>query len=245
MPKQFADLHVHSSYSIGTEPVAEMVAFAERLGLARIAVLNHVVDTDKIEDLRQDLKKIKPGIEVLVGAEVYAENPDELRRKINALREKVDILAVHGGLLTINRAAVEDPRVDILTHPEYNRKDSGLDIVMAKLAAKNQVAIELNFREFLNSYRKVRSHILNHMAFNVTLAQKYRAPIIIASGAESTWDMRAGRELASLGVLAGMKLADAISAVSDVPDAMIEHSKKVRSKNFVMPGVEAKGEVEK
>jgi len=46
--------------------------------------------------------------------------PDELRKKIQSFRDKVDILVVSGGLIDINRAAVSDPRVDILAHPEYN-----------------------------------------------------------------------------------------------------------------------------
>ena len=57
-----------------------------------------------------------------------------------------------GGSDTVNRKAVENPKVDILISPERSRnkdfmksRNSGLNQVLAKLAHKNKVAIGFDF----------------------------------------------------------------------------------------------------
>ena len=97
--------------------------------------------------------------------------------RIKKLRDRADIIIVSGGNPKINRAAVENPRVDILAHPERGRKDSGLDNVMVKLATENGVAIELNFKFVLHSYKKIRYHLLAHMKNNIKLSKKYQREI--------------------------------------------------------------------
>jgi len=87
------------------------------------------------------------------------------------------------------------------------------------------VAIELNFREFLNTFGKLRSHILSHMSQNVALALKSGAPVIVTSAAESVWHMRAGRELASLAYLCGMTREQAVAAVTAVPERLLQKSR--------------------
>jgi len=235
---KYVDMHVHTRHSIGAESVEEIVRFAKDLELDTVCLMVHAKTREDLKKLRDDVSGANPDINILIGAEVVADNVQVLRNAIASLRPEADIIAVHGGILKINRAAVEDPRVDLLTHPERNRKDPGMDHVMARLAADNKVAIELNFRSFLHSYRKIRSHILTHMRTNVGLCRKYGAPVVISSGAETIWDLRSGRELSSIGHLCGMTVREAIEAVSDVPLALIEHAKQVKDKKFVMPGVE-------
>ena len=54
------------------------------------------------------------------------------------------LLIVHGGSETVNRAALENPRVDVLNHPAFD-KSSGLNQVLAKAAAENGVATTSEF----------------------------------------------------------------------------------------------------
>ncbi len=239
MMRKYLDLHIYSDNSIGSSSIKEVVDFAEKLNLSTIALLDYK-DKKQLAELKKEIQGIKTQVEILVGAELVAGSVSDLKVKIKQVRDVVDILAVYGGNLKINRAAVEDPRVDILIHPEFKRKDSGMDDVMARLAAENFVAIELNFREFLHSSRKSRSFVLRKMKQNAMLAEKYNAPVIVASGAESVWDMRAGRELSSLAHLCGLPIVACIDSVSKTPERVMTHVKKVNSNKFVMPGVEIK-----
>ncbi len=222
-------MHVATKYSYGVDAVDEVVKYAGKLGLDTIVLLDRIDSLDILDKMKKDVKSLKSDVNVLVGVEIKAENPGELSRQVNRFRDNVDILAVYGGDFEVNRSALENPRVDILTHPELKRRDSGMDHVMMKLAAENNVAIELNFREYLHSYRKIRAYVLSHMRNNVMLARKYGAHVIVASGAESVWDMRAGRELASLAYMCGFDRERAVKTVSEVPAYIVKRTAEVKN----------------
>lgn len=229
MLKKYYDMHVTTKYSTGVNTVEEIIKRAERLGLDTVAILDRVESPNDLLAIRKDAEAVSTTLNVLVGTEIVAENPTVLHKKINKFRDAADIIAVFGGDIDINRCAVESPKVDILTHPELKRKDSGMDHVMMKLAAENQVAIELNFREYLYSYRKIRTYILSHMRQNVMLSLKFGASVIVTSGAESIWDMRAGRELASLAYLSGLDRESAVGSVSDAPANIVRKNEGVKA----------------
>ena len=229
MSRNFVDLHINSRYSKGDDDFSRIVSFAEKLDISSIVVFETVEtssDITKLKEIKNRISQIRTRVKIYIGAELKNEDSDKMKSLITKARSKVDILAVCGGNLDINRIAVENPVVDILLNPEFSRRDSGLDEVMVKLAAKNHVAIEFNFRTILHTYSKVRSHILSHMRHNWTLVKRMDAPFIITSSANNVWDMRTGRELASFGTLVGMELSTALDAVSTNCETIIENAVK-------------------
>lgn len=229
-------MHVHSTFSEGESTAEQFAMQAEALGYATICFSEFYEGRAQLEKIKAEIVKAekKSGVEVLLGLE--AGNLKELRRLID-MRYMFDVLLVHGGDLRMNRAAVETKEVDILTHPERKRYDSGLNHVMAKLARKNRVAIEINFNEILNSTKKTRSRIMGYMSDNIALAKKYKMPIVVCSGAKSHWDMRDPLSLASMAVQLGMPLKDAKESVSKTLEAIVKEIKKRKSGDWVMPGV--------
>lgn len=203
----YYDLHVCSAATTGENTSEEMAAMAARLGLKAIAV------PDATE---------KTGGGLVACHIIETQNVQELAEEARKCRDKCEILMVSGGSYDVNRAACENPLIDVLCHPGRGRHDSGLDHVAIKAAADNNVAIEINFRELLESYMKNRVRILEGMKRNVFLCRKFNTPVVITSGAHTRWGMRAGRELAAVGVLTGMELADAIGSVTTVPQKILE-----------------------
>jgi ribonuclease P/MRP protein subunit RPP1 len=167
---------------------------------------------------------------------VFLEADDwgELKRKIGEKRSRCDVLVFRGGDEELNRKAAEDPRVDVLLHPEKGRKDSGIDHVVAEAASENHVAIGFDLQQLLADGKK-QTHILSHWRRNLKLCDKYDAPYIITSHAGEKLDMRAPRELKALIDSLGY---DGKKAVSDHPAAVIERAKKARDGSVVRPGVE-------
>lgn len=210
----FHDLHVHTSLSIGENTVVEMAEFAKRVGLGAIGIARYY--NGKIEQLPK-----AEGIDLVSCIIIKSDSAADLDKAIRKVRNKAEIIMVHGGDYDINRAACENSMVDILCHPELGRKDSGLDHVCIKAASENKVAIEINFREILESYKRRRIYILSAMKKNVKLAKKYGASIVTTSGAVTKWGMRSGRELASFAYLLGLELGEAITTTSTVPEEMI------------------------
>lgn len=209
----FYDLHAHSNLSIGENTAEEIAEFAKKLGFAGIGIVRYY--DGKIAEL----PKIE-GIDIISSVIIKPSSIDELNALASRIRNKVEVLMVHGGDYDINRAACENPMVDVLCHPELGRKDSGIDHICAKAAADNNVAIEINFREILESHKRHRVYILSAMRKNAMLCSKYGARMVSVSSAVTKWGMRSGRELASIAYLLGLELGAAISTVSDVPESI-------------------------
>lgn len=192
---RFYDLHVHPEVDL-----AKMLDFSKRLEWKGICLV--LGSLKEIGEMRKSLSKFRD-LEIFYGLKIETGKTHEMVRAARKARKKADVILVHGGNLEINRKAVETPEIDVLCHPELERNDSGLDHVMAKLAEKNNVAIEINFREFLMAYRKKRSDVFSRIGKNVRLIRKYRCPFILTSGAVSPWDLRSPSDLMSFGKTLG------------------------------------------
>jgi len=230
------DLHIHSSFSEGKSTIYEIANHAKILGFSGICISNYFYELKEIHKLKDEIARVsrEVGIEIYLGFE--AKNTVELNRLRN-IRREYDILMVRGGKLGLNRKAVETKEVDILTHPEYERKDSGLNHTMAKLAAKNDVAIEVNFREILINSKATRSRIMHNIAQNIRLCNKYKAPIILTSGSISHWELKDPWVIMSMANILGLELAEAKRAISEIPEKIITNVKEKQEKKWIMPGV--------
>jgi len=233
------DLHVHSAFSGGESSLEELAETAKRLGYKGVCFVFYYQDDKQMDILLAEIERIKKDIKI----ETYLGFEARDLKELNFLakkRKSFDILLVRGGDLELNRAACETPEVDILTHPEYQRTDSGLDHVCMKFAAKNNVAIEMNFGEILTSNKATRAKILHNIGHNIRLAKKYHAPIILCSGAISHWELRDPECSISMATQLGLDLNEAKKAISELPEKIIEKIKERKKKKWIMPGVRVK-----
>lgn len=219
----FYDLHVHTTLSIGESTPEETIDFATRLDLNGIGLVRYY---DGTRLPKKDLEIADASIDIVNAVMLKPKNPEELNILATKVRNSAEVLMVHGGDYDINRAACENQLIDVLCHPELGRKDSGLDHICAKAAAENNVAIEVNFREVLESYKKQRVHIIAAMKKNVMLCKNYNASVVIASGAVTKWNMRSPRDMAGLGNILGLDLGKAIDSVSTVPEGLVKQNRE-------------------
>ncbi len=222
------DLHVHTSQSIGENTTEEMGDIAKKLGIDGIGVC-------RFYSTKADLVWGMPslGMDLVKVIILKPKAAGELEKMASVVRNSAEIVAVYGGDYDINRAACENSMIDILMHPELGRNDSGIDHICARAAAENSVAIEINFREILESYKNRRAIILGSMKRNIRLCNKYSTPVITASGAHTRWTMRSGRELAAITHLLGMELSAAIDTVSLIPENIVlTNRKKLKGKKW-------------
>lgn len=210
----FYDMRCHTLQSIGENTAEEMAAFARKLGINGLGIANYyngrVEEAPKLE-----------GIDIISCAIIKADNASDVDTIARKIRNSAEILMVHGGDYEINRAACESSLIDVLCHPELGRKDSGLDHICMRAAADNNVAIEINLREIIESYKRKRVYILSAIKKNVKLAKKYGAKIVTASGAVNKWGLRSGRDLAAFAYILGLDLGEAIATTSTVPEEMV------------------------
>lgn len=185
---------------------------------------------DKAEELGWEVKDLRTVF-------LKADDWGELKRKIDEERDDADVIVFLGGDEDLNRKAAEESRIDILLHPEKGRKDSGINHVVAKAAAENDVAIGLDLK-MLKSSKRTKSHLLHHWSRNLMLCEKYDAPYIITTRATDKFELRAPRELKALVDSLGY---DGGKAVSDFPGKIVERARENGEDGFVRPGEKVRG----
>jgi ribonuclease P/MRP protein subunit RPP1 len=210
-----------------------MLSLLPRLGWSGVCFV--CKSLEDIEKLRLAMEGRKNGLDVSFGYKIETHQHEQVAKLARKARRKTELIIVHGGGLEVNRAACETPEVDVLAHPELGRNDGGLDHVMAKLARKNNVAIEFNFRNILLSNRKTRSDVFSSMLENAALVRKYKAPFVLTSGAVEPYDLRSPSELLSFVRLLGLNQKHAKAALSS---KMLHENRKRLGGKWIMPGVE-------
>lgn len=211
-----------------------LVKEAERLEYAGVALFKHQKNHNNSNNnkiyFQADFETIKKNssIHIYRGVEILAKNPEDMKRKVQKARKEAEVLMVHGGDLKINRAACEDPRVDIISHPYHGRRDSGINHVFAKKAAENNVAVELNLKYLFKTRSHLRYKILTQFREILKLHRKFNFPLIITSNSKSIYDLHTPQDIIALTRCFGMKKEEAKSALSETPQNIIERS-KIRS----------------
>lgn len=215
----FYDLHVNTMLSIGENTLDEVVETAKKLELGGLGIIQYYTLSTPNELPRNEVNLISCLM-------IKASSPQELEKISRKERNRHEILMVYGGNYEVNRAACENSLIDVLCHPELGRRDSGFDHICARAAKENKVAVEINFREVLESYKKNRIFILSSIKKNIKLCTKYGTPIITTSGAVSKWGMRGGRELAAFAHVLGLDLGHAITSTTTVPEEIIKANRE-------------------
>jgi ribonuclease P/MRP protein subunit RPP1 len=197
---RFIDLHVHSNLSTGADPPERMLEHARRLKVAL-----GLCDGVRTEDYP-------------AGTEITPKNRRDLRKK---LRHGLDYVVVCGGDYRVNRLAVAEPGVDILAHPDLGRRDSGVDAIVARAAAENRVAIEINLGRIINSSGTRRVYVLRNVKKTLMLARKYGSPLIASTGAESWLELRGGDGVRCLLQMIGFEEEEITDAMTTIPEQII------------------------
>lgn len=227
---KFYDFCVHAVPD-GENTAEQLAALARHFGYSGIALANH---SDKLPQSQPELSSTNE-FEIFRGIELVEENPSKLHGLIGKFRKSVDVLIVHGGSENINRAALENPQVDILNHPAFD-KSSGLNQVLAKAAAENNVAIGLTLRPLLHSRGPRRVRLLSDLRANLDLARKYDVPLVLSSDAMSCFDLRSPRDALALAEVCGLEEDEALEAMTTVPERII--SKNRPGPGYIREGVE-------
>lgn len=229
----FYDLHIHGNPKLALQ--------AQKMGYCGVSLVLNSKDYNDKSALIQDVKSFKSHLQhdtnfqIRVGLEIQAKNPADLKKQVRKFRDKVDVILVHGGDLKINRAATEDPRVDILSHPYRNRYDGGINHVLAVKAAENMVSMEINLKYFLLTRPTQRYRVLSHFRQIVKLHRKYKFPIVITSDADSIYDLRHPRDVIALASCFGMTNDEAITSLSSTPQYILTRN-DIRDRT-ILPGV--------
>jgi len=195
-----------------------------------------VYGTENKEKVLESIKTLFPNSSPQCEAtEGYYKNPGDLKKKVQKSQRNADIIMVRGGDLKVNRAACEERSIDILSQPYRSRRDTGINHILAKKAAENNVAIEINLKTLLNTNLRYRYRIISQFRHIVGLQRKFNFPLIISSNANSKYDLKTPRDIIALAKCFGMTFEESFDAISRIPKDIIETNNKRDS--FIVDGV--------
>ena len=183
------------------------------------------------DELKDNLKDI---ITFNYTLEIKSTNINEIRKAVNKFRNDSLCISVIGGDLKVNRAVLENVKIDVLSRPYLKRYDSGLNHILAKEALKNNVAIELCFEDILKSYLAPRAKIISNFRDIYTLYRKFDFPLILSSRAESIFDVKTTQDFVSVFKQTGLSDDEIVSAFKTSKD-ILEFNKN--RKDLIFKGV--------
>ena len=147
---------------------------------------------------------------------INTSNLNEARKQIQKLKKENKSVIVRAQDTEFNRKILENKDVNVLLSPEiHNRKDklkerdSGLNEVLCKIAAKNSIKIGININELKNQTPKNKAIILARIMQNIQLCKRTKTDIKIINCKEKD-----KREAFSLLLTLGASTTQAKKAMS-------------------------------
>ena len=186
-------------------------------------------------DFKNDLENSLDGIiEFNYTLEIKSSNINDIQKSVNKFRKKASCISVVGGDLKVNRSTLENIKVDVLSRPYLRRYDSGLNHVLAKEAVKNNVAIELCFKDVLKSYLSHRSKVISNFKDIYTLYRKFDFPLVLSSRAEAVFDIRTTHDFVAFFKQTGLTDAE-INKSFETSSNILEYNKN--REDLILKGV--------
>ena len=173
--------------------------------------------------------------EISMGINILNANSNEIRKIINKYRDKSNYISCLGGDLKINRSVCENPKIDVLSRPYYKRRDSGMNHVLAKEAARNNVAIELCFRDILNNRLRYRANVISSFKEILMFHRKFNFPIILTTDSKSVYHVRSTRDIMTFFKSIGFTEKEIYNGFYYYPKQILDFNKE--RKNMIVKGV--------
>jgi len=217
-----------AAYPDGTSTVSRCAKTAASLGYDGLVVRTRDADYDAeaIAD--------RYGVDIDAGIEVEADSPDSLSGSIGNFRRDCTLLLVRGGTNALNRYAVEQDRVDVLTRPMAG--DGNFNHVLARAAKTHGVRVEFDFGPVLRSSGGQRVQALRGLRKLRELVDQYDTPYVVSASATTHLWLRAPRELIALGEQIGFSAAQIESGLEEW-ERLAARNRQRAADSFIEPGV--------
>lgn len=177
------------------------------------------------ENLREHFDEMNESttLDLYHGIVIDESNPQLLRKEVQRYYKKVDLIMANGGDSKINRIICETPQIDIINHPYKNKRNSGLNQVLAKLLKENNITVNINIKDILEHRGYFRSRTLNQINQLLMLQRKYDFRCVLSSGSESFYDVKSPKSMILLSQLMDMNMDYAKNCISRYPEEIIEN----------------------
>jgi ribonuclease P/MRP protein subunit RPP1 len=176
------------------------------------------------------------GVDVVDAVEVAADDPQTASGSVGNYRPKATLLCVRGGTDALNRFAVEQERVDVLTRPFDGDGDGDVNHVLVKAACEHGVRIEFDLGPVLRGDGGRRVRHLQKLRKLRELVAKYDAPFVVSGTPRRHLELRSARELRAVGETVGFD-PETVEAGLREWGRLAARNRERASEEFIAPGV--------
>ena len=166
-----------------------------------------------------------------------------IRKEVQQAHRKFDLVVILGNASIGKNREILESSPDILLSPHFaagkdfmKARNAGLDSVTCKIAAKNKVAIGIDFNEILHAREGEREVLLGRLMQNIKLCRKYRVRMLLASFASSVLEMRSALDLEAFAQSIGMTPKEAQEAMQEA-GRILKRNEEKRSSSYVSEGI--------
>ncbi len=117
---------------------------------------------------------------------INTKNLNQVRKEIQKLKKENKKVVVLAQDSEFNRKIVEMSEVDILLSPELHdrndklkERDSGLNEILCRLAAKNQIKIGIDINKIKKLKDKDKAKVLARVSQNIMLCKKTKCDFVL------------------------------------------------------------------
>jgi len=235
MKRRFADLHLQPNLN-AAEQTRAMLAKASELGYRLVAVPLPTVSMEtfakKLAALCQENK-----LDFASRLDLKPKTSRELLQQLRRFRRRVEIIAVVCESKEVARQAAKDHRVDLLNFPATDPRRRFFDKAEAELASSSVAALEIDVKPIITLKGPARIRLLAVLRREAAIAEDYRVPVVVSSGATNPLQLRKPMEMAALATLFDLDKPTALDAVSKAPLTIVKRNREKLSPSFVAPGI--------
>lgn len=224
---------------LGIRPPAEeraaqerMAALAYQAGLSLVGLrFTYETQASKIESSAKIFHDAGP--DVAIGVEISPTSRKQLLSQLRVLRERFDFVAVRSMDTRTLAVASRDSRVDLISlEPQKSFR------VKQSILKTCKSALELELSRVLRSPHDATYESLRAFSFEIEMAKRIHADIVLSSGATEPLALRAPRDMASVAVSLGLPLDTALDSVSTMPLSLIKRNREQLSGQWLRKQLE-------
>jgi ribonuclease P/MRP protein subunit RPP1 len=155
------------------------------------------------------------GVEIRGGVLIQDAAIKDVMNRVKRARDSGAVISVNARDNGFNRAAIGVKGIHILRGISAADKNA-FDHVTAKMAADNNVAVDIDLSVLIVSRGVTRQRAIHRYRDILTFERRFEFPVTLSSHARSYLDLRAVREITGLCSLLGMDIPDVEKALDAV-----------------------------
>jgi RNase P/RNase MRP subunit p30 len=237
--RKFVDLHLRAPIK-DLDQVERMVRRSSQLGYHLVGIpLPPNIMRDQINQLRHICNDAN--IDLVARVNFSPKTSRELLHDLRRFRRKFEVISVTCTSKGVARQAAKDRRVDLLNFSATNLRRRFFDGAEAELASKALSSLEIEMVPLLLLTGFSRMRLLSRLRREVAIAEKFKVPITISSGATNESLIRGPHDYAALATFFDLPISSALRALSENPVAVVERNREKLSPDYVAPGIRVVG----